>query len=114
MARAELESIVAESDPGCVSLSSFHVEKKGAKNIRGTDLYEFTYVAMIESESNCLLVGYAGRTVPISRGFQGAKKHPGEGSFVANRVLVPGEELEVRGKVIFAKTVEGWRSTRGW
>jgi len=113
MAKAELESIVAKSDPGCVVLSSFKIKEKGAKNIMGTDLYEFTYDAVIESKSNCLLVGYAGGTGPVFIGFQGAKKNPGKG-FIPYRELKPDETVQVQGKIVFGKTVEGWKTTRGW
>lgn len=108
MAKAEFTKLVESSDKGCIELSSFAIKEKGAKNVMGTDIYEFKYEAHLKSLSTC-----TAKHPPLERrsinGFYGVKRAPDEYFGAIGPTLKEGQEIQARGSIVFTKTVEGWK-----
>jgi hypothetical protein len=109
MAKSEFLKVVESSDAGCVELSSFKINEKGAKNAMGTDYYEFKYEATVKSLSTC-----TAKHAPLARksvtGFYGAKRAPDEYFGATGPTLKEGQEIKAQGSIVFTKTVEGWKA----
>lgn len=111
MAKKEYIKFIEKSDPGCIELSSFKINKKEGASLMGTDYYVLEYEAVVKSISTCTkkkkILGIS------SAGFGGAQIKPIEDLLTKTiqKPLAVGEEIKDKGRITFAKTVEGWKPT---